>query len=270
MLDVSQLPAPELFKSPDFEALVAANRAIVERLKPDYAWLESDDYMLLIQAFAYRELHLREEFNNRLKATLLHFATGADLDARAVNYGVARLKDEKDAAFRQRILLSLERFSTAGTRGSYEWHAKTASSQIDDVKVKSPAPGEVSIYIASFAGALDAAILSKARAAVNKARPLCDRVTVTEAVEKPVEVALTVFVTDIDKEPQIAPVIRKNFARKLKIEETLSAFEMLTHCKVEGVTNAVINPPAGDRAPGAGERLTLKTLSLNFKKAAAA
>ena len=270
MLDISRLPAPALFKSPDFEGLVAANRAILEELKPDYAWLESDDYMLLIEAFAYRELHLREEFNNRLKATLLHFAKGADLDARAVNYGVARQKDESDDKFRDRILLSLERFSTAGTRGSYAWHARTASVKIDDVKVTRPAPGQVRVYIASFAGALSQAVIAKARAAVDKARPLCDTATVIEAREKAVDVALTVYLTDIDREPQIASVIRQRFARKLKIEETLSVFEMLTHCKVEGVTNAVIDPPATDRVAGAGRRLVLKTLSLKFKKAGAA
>ena len=269
MLDISRLPAPALFKSPDFEGLVAANRAIVEELKPDYAWLESDDYMLLIEAFAYRELHLREEFNNRLKATLLHFAKGTDLDARAVNYGVARLKDEADDKFRDRILLSLERFSTAGTPGSYAWHARTASNKIDDVKVTRPAPGQVRVYVASFAGALGAAVMARARARVDKARPLCDTATVVEAREKAVEVALTVYLTDIDREPRIAPVIRQRFARQRKIEEPLSTFEMLTHCKVEGVTNAVIDPPATDRVAGQGERLVLKKLSLKFKKAGA-
>jgi len=54
---------------------------------------------------------------------------------------------ESDEAFRERLRLSFETFSTAGPVGAYDYWARTASEQIVDVKSLSPKPGVVDVRI---------------------------------------------------------------------------------------------------------------------------
>lgn len=52
-----------------------------------------------------------------------------------------------DDAYYELMRASMDGYSTAGARGSYVYHALLASSEISDVVVNSPVPGEVRIYI---------------------------------------------------------------------------------------------------------------------------
>lgn len=61
---------------------------------------------------------------------------------------------ESDDSFRERIHLSVERYTTAGTRGGYEYWAKTAHQDIVDVAVHSPDPGIVDVYVLLNGGLL--------------------------------------------------------------------------------------------------------------------
>lgn len=269
MLDLRNLPNPDVLETPDFERIVADNIAVLESLKPDYAWLESDDYMLLVEAFAYRELHLRQEFNNRLQASFLLLAKGTDLDARAGDYGIERLDGEEDGAFLQRILESLDRFSTAGSRESYEYHAKSVSAEIDDAKAISPEEGKITVFVASFDGPLSESVIPAVKIALDasRVRPITDSVTVAEATDKPIDLAIDVELLDVNQAGVIEPVIRKNFERQFNIHEPLTVFEMVTSCKVDGVHNAIPITPATGVVPGVGERLVINDFSFAFKQA---
>jgi phage-related baseplate assembly protein len=61
---------------------------------------------------------------------------------------------ETDEAFYERLSNSMETFSTAGPVGAYEYWAKTASSNIVDVKATSPEPGVADIRILLQGGEL--------------------------------------------------------------------------------------------------------------------
>ena len=54
---------------------------------------------------------------------------------------------EDDDSLRMRIHEAPEKFSNAGSKGAYEYWAKTASNLISDVYVISEDPGEVSVYV---------------------------------------------------------------------------------------------------------------------------
>lgn len=54
---------------------------------------------------------------------------------------------ESDDSYRERIHEAPEKFSNAGSKGAYEYWAKTASVLISDVYVESEDPGEVSVYV---------------------------------------------------------------------------------------------------------------------------
>ena len=270
MDNLRHLPNPAVLQTPDFETIVKDNIALLKTLKPDYAWLESDDYMLLIEAFAYRELHLRQEFNNRLQASFLLLAKGSNLDARAVDYGIWRLEGEADSALLLRILDSLNRFSTAGSKESYEYHAKSVSAAIDDVTAISLQAGKVAVFVASFAGRLAEHIIPAVSAALAdvKVRPLTDAVTVMEASNKAIDITIEVELLNLKQAAVSEAAIRKNFLlRQFTIHEPLTAFEMVTSCNVAGVHNAIVITPASGVVADVGERLVIRDLAFAFKQA---
>jgi len=66
-----------------------------------------------------------------------------EVSAENVTMSMYGADEEDDERFRERIRLSMERFSNAGPRKAYEFHIKTAHQDIEDVEVFSPAPGQV-------------------------------------------------------------------------------------------------------------------------------
>jgi len=98
MINIESLPKPKVMQVLDYEAILNQNIENFKTLVPDWEPLESDEFSLILQAFAYRELYLRAEFNNLANAFFLSTSTGANLDNYAVFYGVERLKGSKPYA----------------------------------------------------------------------------------------------------------------------------------------------------------------------------
>lgn len=149
-IDFSSIPAPEIIEELDFETILAAMIADLQSRDPSYSEiLESDPGIKILEVAAARELILRQRINDALKATLLRYASGGDLDNLAAFYGVTRLEDEIDETLRLRTIDRVMGSSTAGGRSWYRFQALSASSLIADVNVDSPAPGEVRISVLS-------------------------------------------------------------------------------------------------------------------------
>jgi phage-related baseplate assembly protein len=98
MINIENLPKPNVLQVLDYEAILNQNIDNFKTLVPDWQPLESDEFSLILQAFAYRELHLRAEFNNLASAFFLSTTTGANLDNYALFYGVERLQGSKPYA----------------------------------------------------------------------------------------------------------------------------------------------------------------------------
>lgn len=106
---------------------------------------------------------------------------------------------EDDDSFRERIRLSWEAISTAGSKDSYEYWAKTASPDIVDAEAVKTSPGEVTMYILmSGAATPTQTILDAVSAACSaeKRRPLTDNVVVAAAQVKSYDVNLTYYVSN--------------------------------------------------------------------------
>lgn len=89
--------------------------------------------------------------------------------------------EETDDQLRERIMLAPASFSTAGSRGAYIFHAKSASQLIVDVAVTNPIPGTVYIYpMVSGGGTTPSEILDAVTETCSgeKVRPLSDTVVV--------------------------------------------------------------------------------------------
>lgn len=89
---------------------------------------------------------------------------------------------ETDEAFKERIRLAPESYSTAGPQGAYEFWAKSASSAIMDVHAYSPAPGRVTVVPLLAEGQIPGEDVLNAIAETLEdrgIRPLTDLVTVS-------------------------------------------------------------------------------------------
>jgi len=88
-----------------------------------------------------------------------------------------------DDEFYALLRLSLDSLSTAGSIGGYEYFAKSVSTEIEDVVVNSPSPGEVRIYATMEDGSIaSAAVKALILAACNAEtrRPDTDHVAVSD------------------------------------------------------------------------------------------
>ena len=117
-INLSDLPAPSFIHQKDYEAILSE---IIEDFKarnPDYdTFLESDPAMKIFEVAAYREYHLRQEFNDNARASLLAYAIGTDLDHRAAEKNIKRKENETDHDLRARVQLAPESFSVASNIG---------------------------------------------------------------------------------------------------------------------------------------------------------
>lgn len=95
MQDINQLPSPDILEMPSYEDLKAQNIALLQYVNNEYNLpIEDDDMLPIIEAFAYRELHLRAMVNLKIKNMLVHYAEGSDLDNFVWSFygGITRLQ----------------------------------------------------------------------------------------------------------------------------------------------------------------------------------
>lgn len=277
MIDLSQLPSPQVIETLDFEQILAARKARLVSLYPAEQQaavaaeleLESDPRTKLLQESAYGEVVLRQRINDAARACLLAYAGGADLQHLAALYSVERLVTdpgdstanppipptyESDAALRYRTQLAPEGFSTAGPEGAYRFHALSASGDIADVAIDSPTPGQVRVAVLSADG--DGTPTPQLLAVVEQAltaddvRPLTDEVIVVAAEVLPyrVEASLILY-----PGPTPAPVISAARAaveryvqsvRRLGADVTRSGLIAALH--QPGVQDVVLTEPGSN------------------------
>ncbi|HEX8552517.1 MAG TPA: baseplate J/gp47 family protein [Abditibacteriaceae bacterium] len=200
-VDLSKLPLPAVVEQIDFEVILQQMLADLIARDPAFtALVESDPAFKVLEACAYREMLIRQRVNEAAKAVMLAYAIGGDLDVIGGTFNVERLllvdaNDEatppiaavyeSDEDFRRRIQLSFEGYTTAGSEGSYVFHALSADGDVKDVSATSPTPGQVNVYVLSRVGPGTASgdLLDAVEAALNAddTRPMTDNVFVASA-----------------------------------------------------------------------------------------
>lgn len=221
-VNLADLPAPKLVREIAFEDILAEMKAACVRIHPTMEpilQVESEPAVKVLEVAAAYVMMLRAEINDAARGVLLAYATGSDLDHLGALFGVERyvlqeatdispVEFETDVSFRARIQMSFEGFSSAGPRGAYDFHARSADGRVKDVSVVGPQdagaitvpPGQVNIYVLSSAGngAAPDDLISSVSAAVNAedVRPLCDTVVVQSATIQNYTVAAAIEVFD--------------------------------------------------------------------------
>jgi len=105
--------------------------------------------------------------------------------------------EEDDERFRERIRLSIERFTSAGSKQAYIYHTLSAHQDIEDVEVYSPSPGQVKVIFILKGGELpDAAMIELVRNYLSdeKVRPLTDHVIVSAPEILQYDISLTYYI----------------------------------------------------------------------------
>ncbi|AOK51424.1 baseplate assembly protein [Burkholderia stagnalis] len=201
LIDLSSLPVPDALDALDFETLYARRKAALIALWPTpeqaeiaaTVALESEPLARLLQENCYRELVMRQRINDAVRAVMLAYAQGSDLDQRAALFGIQRLvvtpadpaNDtpavyEDDDALRRRIQLAPQGFSVAGPSAAYESKALAVDGRLLDAKATRPQPGDVLVTLLSRDGdgTADDALCRKVEAALaaEDQRPLNDSV----------------------------------------------------------------------------------------------
>jgi len=89
---------PDVVKQYDYESILQGHILEVKKIIPDWHPSEGDLMLIEKQAGAFREMHLRAEFNELARAFFLSTAKKNDLDNYATFYGLERLKGSKPTA----------------------------------------------------------------------------------------------------------------------------------------------------------------------------
>jgi phage-related baseplate assembly protein len=142
-LDLSRLAPPEVVEQLSYEEI---RGAIVDQLVAELpafdATVASDPAVKVLEVVAYREMLVRQQFNERARQVMLAYATGSNLDQLGALLDVGRL-GEGDEAYRARIQLAPEAFSVAGPASAYRFHALSAAPTIADASVAAPRPDDI-------------------------------------------------------------------------------------------------------------------------------
>ncbi|WP_163370932.1 baseplate assembly protein [Endozoicomonas acroporae] len=168
VIDLSQLPPPNVVESLDYEQILAEILAEFQQRYPAFsAPLESDPAYKLLEVSAYREMLVRARVNDSVRAVMLPYATGTDLDNLGAYWNVQRLVMipaddstipptpavmELDDNYRRRIQLSMEGQTNAGTEGAYIFQTLSADGRVKDAKPKRRADASILNTVLSSEG----------------------------------------------------------------------------------------------------------------------
>lgn len=116
-----------------------------------------------------------------------------------VNTSSGGTQTATDAEYFELMRQSLEAYSTAGSKGSYEYHAAAVSTEIGDVCAINPAekPGHVEIYAIMKNGSIADDIIKQqilAACSDDKVRPLTDYVEVLDPTQVIFDISVNFFV----------------------------------------------------------------------------
>lgn len=167
-INLAELPPPEVVEQISYDQQLNQLKASLAEIYPDFdALVESDPAIKVLEVMAYELVRYRQQKNEDLKAVMLAYSKGSDLDHLGALVGVLRLTIdpgkpeaappippimETDTDYRARIQMAPEDFTNAGTGPRYRSVAMASHGDIKDASAISPAPGQVSIAILSRVG----------------------------------------------------------------------------------------------------------------------
>lgn len=149
---------------------------------------------------------------------------------------------------------SMDAYSCAGARGSYEYFAKKASTEIGDVIANSPTPGVVKLYVLMEDGALateeiKAAVLAECSA--DDVRPLTDQVFVEDAETVDYSIAFAYYTqtgagkSAVEIQEAVEGAVQKYVAwQSAKLGRDINPSVLVGYLMQTGIKRVVLTEPA--------------------------
>ncbi|PBC02680.1 baseplate J/gp47 family protein [Mesorhizobium sp. WSM3860] len=283
MLDLSTLeglPEPQAISVTSEADALAAVKATFVDLATSYGLdvsgiidLEGEPANILLQAGAFREVLYRAAINDAVKANLLAFAAGVDLDHLAAFYDVVRLTGESDTRLRARTVVAISGRSTAGSEDWYRTAALRASIRVKDVAVYRVGTGpdiRIAVLATDNFGEPDAALLAAVDAEVqkNSVRVISDRITVVSATSATVNVAADIWLlptTPITVFESLETLLRQALADEGGLGFNVTRSWLIAKLQAPGVQRVSLAAPVADVAVDDGSAVKIGAVSLAYK-----
>ena len=160
---------------------------------------------------------------------------------------------ENDNSYRERIALAPEKFSVAGPKLAYRYHALSAHQNIIDVAVERTLPGIVRVSVLLTDGIIpdsNSPEITAVKTILNddEIRPLTDTVDVEPAVAVQQDYSITWYLSDVNLSLQstIAQNIERAIAeyetwQRTKLGRDINPDELIHRCKEAGAKRITIS-----------------------------
>ncbi len=280
---LSGLPQPEVIEEVDFEAILARRLEVLAR-EAEAAGvdislitrLRTDPARIVLEEASYAEMALRFRLNHMYRARLLYFATGADLDHVAEEYGVTRLEGESDADLRQRTRIKNRGSSSAGPDDWWRYHAMAADERVEDVAVtRLPAGPDntrrgrilLSLLAQTAAGVASPEMIERVRAAVSSpaVRPVGVEVDVRAASTRGFDVRAQIWLAPEapgELFDGLEERLRAGFASVRALGRDVTRSWLIAQLQQPGVHRVELLEPAETVAVAADEAARLDDVTL--------
>lgn len=275
--ELANLPLPVIIEQISYEDRYGAFRAqlvaifAAAGIDYDVEDLETDPAQILLQTASFSDLLLRQRINEAIRANLLVFANGSDLDHLAQFYDVTRLTGETDAALRVRVVLAIRGRSTGGTEPRYRSVALGADARVADAAVytvgRDPTV-HVAVFSTDNAGVADAPLLAEVDAALQApaVRMVNDRIVVAAASRVAMPVTANVWLlpeTSAAIVDQMKAKIGAAWAAQMGLGRDVTRSWLIANLMMDGVQKVEILAPAADVVVPFNQAAALGTITLN-------
>lgn len=275
--ELANLPLPVIIEQISYEDRYAIFRnqlvAIFAAAGIDYDVedLETDPAQILLQTASYNDLLLRQRINEAIRANLLAFANGSDLDHLAQFYDVVRLTGETDSALRVRVVLAIRGRSTGGTEPRYRSVALGSDPRVADAAVYTVGR-DPTVHVAVFsrdnAGVADAELLAKVDAALQASavRMVNDRIVVAAASRLAMPVTANVWLLPESSAAiveQMKAKLRAAWSAQMGLGRDVTRSWLIANLMIDGVQKVEILAPAADMVVPFNQAAALGTITLN-------
>lgn len=203
--------------------------------------------------------------SSSIKCELIQTPLPFVLTAKQENEFVGGAERESDDRLRERAVLSLERFSTAGAKKAYIYHALSANTKVEEVNVLNGGAGIVNVYIKSTDMSEETRQSVAEYLNDEKVRPLTDNVVVANANIVSVEIRAELELMDMFLQDEIDKQI-KSSKTSLTIGEDLNLSYIYSVLHKDGVYRVNLANPASDIKVGEDSFVRLN-FNLSYKKA---
>lgn len=275
-LNLAALQAPEAIQNLPVETILAEIKSdLIGRypaVEPTLQ-LESALTTKLIEAVSYREVLMRARINDVIKALLLAYAAGANLDHLAAFYEVVRLPGETDEALRERVALENKGRSTGGSKYWYEAAARRADVRVRSATVyRDPMLPIIRIAVLSTEGngIPSQGILDAVSSVVQSdmVRLVNDTIIVEAAVTQGTDVEADVWLLPTAAAGvigQLEPALRAAWTAEASVGFDLEPSWLRARLHLPGVKRVDILSPSGPVIVPDGTAVALGAIKINFK-----